>query len=436
MDKSKLNVLKAGVCFLEVEVRNPVDMQDSGNFTGSGFIISNSGSSRRLVATCAHVAPLSSHAVNLEFNNGFRAKGKVVYTDHCHDLSFIEFFDEQNLVVHQGFEFEKDVNDFELLTLIGGNEGYKSYIANGLVADTHILIDDRNTIGIQTSIPSAGGTSGSPIFNEDGKIVGMHIAATERCGFEMKIDIILDALDRFMMGVDKLESGITFEYENKYKLIQAGLITEEDNLNYFSQHSKILIIKDVDIHYENYSHLLPGDIVLKINNKLISNAFDAEKELNDSPNLVADILVKRNGNLIDKKIKLKNAVDENTATIFQWEDATFQDTNITTRRYYSIKEEGVLLSKYKPGSSFSRVGNSSSKINGGKGALITHVNGIRIKNLSDFRAVLNETRKTSISILYYDYICNLPLKFALCDVSYESFDEQNIIDFIPKEDAA
>jgi S1-C subfamily serine protease len=233
-----------------------------------------------------------------------------------------------------------------------------------------------------------------------------------------------------------LESGITFEYENKYKLIQAGLITEEDDLHYFSQNAKILIIKDVDVLYETFSHLLPGDIVIKINNKLISNAFEAEKELNDSPCLVADIMVKRNGNLINKKIKLKNAVDETTATIFQWENATFQDTNITTRRYYSIKEEGVLLSKYKPGSSFSKVGNSSSKINGGKGALITHVNGIRIKNLSDFRAVLSETRKTSISILYYDYICNLPLKFALCDVSYESFDEQNMIDFIPKEDAA
>ena len=430
MDKNILNQLKTGICFLEVEIRNPVDIQNSGSFIGSGFVITHPESQKKLIVTCAHVAPNSTRTINIEFSNGFRTKGKVVYTDHAHDFSFIEYEDDKNLQSGVPYEFEKVVSQFDTLTLIGGNEGYKSYVASGIVADPHILIDERNTVGIQSSIPTAGGTSGSAVFNEDGKIVGMHIAGTERCSFELAIEIILDALDRFIHEIPKLESGITFEYENKYKFISAGLITDEDETNYFSHSSKLLVIKDVDVLYEAFNLLMPGDVVLSINQEPVLNAFYAERFMNDSRNRNCDFTVKRNGKVIEVKFKLKVATQEKTNRILLWENCTFQDSNILTRRYYSIKEEGVLLSKCVSGSPFFMVGGESKKVNGGKGTLITHFNGIRVKNLDQFLKVLSENRPAAVSFHYYDYITVVPMKFIICDVSYDQVSE---VVFLEKE---
>jgi S1-C subfamily serine protease len=436
MEKMNLNELRSGVCFIEVEIPNPVDIQGQGCFTGSGFVISDLQSKRKLVATCSHVAPLSSRSIALEFNNGFRTKGKVVYEDHCHDLSLIEFEDANDQLDHIQYQFENNVSDFEQLTLIGGNEGYKSYVANGIVADNHILFDERNTIGIQTSIPSAGGTSGSPIFNEAGKIVGMHVSATERCGFEMKIEVILDSLDRFLKGKSKFESGITFAYENKFKFMDAGLISREDEESFFSKTSKLIVVKDVDVFYDSFNYLMPGDVILKINDCSIHNAFQAEKVMNDSQGLVCKILIKRSGVLFEKTIKLKNSIHETTSSILLWENATFQDTNITTRRYYSIKEQGVLMSKCNYGSPFSLVGVGSSKVYGGKGTLITHLNGIRVENLNEFKNVLRESQRSSVSLHYYDYISNYPQKFIICDVQYDQFNEMYLLNLKLEEIAA
>ncbi len=423
MNKNLINELKTGICFVEVNVRFPVDIQYSGSWTGTGFIIEDLKSKKRYIATCAHVAPLTSYSVSLEFINGFRTKGKVAYQDHCHDVSFIEFEDNKSLLVHTPFKFEKIVSDFESLTLIGGNEGYKSYVSDGVVADSNLLISERNTIGIQSSIQSSGGTSGSPIFNQHGKIVGMHASGTERCSFEISSEVILDSFERFTSGKSKKESGVTLDYENKYKYLSAGLISADDNQKYFENTTKLIIVKDCDIFYDSYLHLMSGDVILKVNGILVKNAFHFEKILNDSAEYLAKIEFFRNGSILNTMIRLVSADIEKTSHVLSWEGGTFQNSNILTRRYYSIKEEGVLMSKCLTGSLFYTVGTNSEKIRNGKGTLVTHLNGVRVKNLMEFINVLKETQRESISLHFYDYILNVPHRFCVCDVKYEEISE-------------
>lgn len=416
MEKEKLKKLKAGICYIEVERGTPVDYEQYGSFTGTGFLMQHPISKRKVVVTCKHLATMSCRSVAMEFANGFRAKGKVIYNDHSHDISFIDFEDPENLVDAEIFEIENEIEEFDSVTLIGSNEGYKSFSVNGIIAETHFPLGPRHTIGIQTNLACSNGTSGAPVFNDQGKLIGMHIQGTDKCSFEIRIEVVMDVLDKFFNSRPRFESGITFQYMNKYTLLDAGLISSEEDSELFLNVSNVLAIKDIDFFYDGHSKLMPGDLIIMVNGIRSNDPFEVDQLIDLSKDLVQEITFMRSGKVNTCQIVAKLAKAEITHRVALWEEATFQDTNIHTRRYYSIREEGVLLSKCGHASPLLLVGAHSQVVAGGKAALITHIDGERVRNLSEFHDVIARSKNASILIHYYDYMNMSPLQIQICEV--------------------
>lgn len=421
MDKNLLRELKKGVVFIEVERSTPVDCESYGTFHGTGFLMAEPVTGKRMVVTCKHLASLSCKSVFVEFDDGSKIRGKVVYNDHAHDIAFIEVEEAGQVADWIPVETENHVETFEVVTLIGCNEGYKSFAVSGIVAETHCLLNPRDTLGIQTNLACSHGTSGSPVFNDLGKIIGMHIQGSEKCSFEIRIEVILDVLKKFVTGTARKESGLTFVLVNKHVMQNAGLLQKSDAEKYFPTQNYVLAVKDVDQLYPASKKLLPGDIILSAGGSLVRNPFEVQKLIDSSRDEEVEIFYVRLGEIGKCRIRTLPGEKELTKNILSWEEGTFQESNIMTRRYLGIREEGVLLSKATHSSPFSNIGMYSQHMTMGKGALLTHVDGVRVTKLEDLIEVIANSTTGTIVLHYFDFMSLGLLQMHVCQIQSRNF---------------
>lgn len=111
---------------------------------------------------------------------------KVYRTDNAHDLALIKLADDEEtpkecavLEIEEASSDNGVIEVDDVVYMIGFNdgvdlgetkEGYKSQMTRGYVSQ---LTDETEFL---YSIPTLNGSSGSPILNKDGKVVGVHHA--------------------------------------------------------------------------------------------------------------------------------------------------------------------------------------------------------------------------------------------------------------------
>jgi S1-C subfamily serine protease len=404
MEKLLLKTLRTGVCFIEIDRKYPVNLSRPGQYFGSGFILNSKGKKNKIVCTCAHVISQNVSSVFIEFTNGFRSSAKVLYSDPIHDVAFVEFEDVENLFDMDDYQTCYNLEPFDDVTLIGCNEGYKAFVSTGIVADTNSLLAPRHSKGFQTSIQTAGGTSGSPIFNEQGKIVGMHTSGTERCSFEISIQIIEMIYQRFINNLPNKELGITLSYNNMFKVLSANHITPQMAELYFLNCPNVLYITDIDHSYHASGILYPGDIILNVNQQRVLSPIDFEVAINKNEGHEHSLHIIRYGMEIEVSVNSRCASIEITSKILEVNDAYFENITIKTRRFLGFNVDGIYFTYAPETSPFSSLGSTSTLYPNRKGVLITKLNGVPIKSVDDFFHLLNELNGTILTLNFIDFL--------------------------------
>ena len=82
------------------------------------------------------------------------------------------------------------------LLLIGNNEKEEYSIKRGRVANLNVNKGDRHSSYIHTTFDRTGGSSGSPVWNTKGEVIGIHARGTDTSSFELPINYVIDALKR------------------------------------------------------------------------------------------------------------------------------------------------------------------------------------------------------------------------------------------------
>jgi len=146
-----------------------------GGATGSGVIVSADG----LVLTAAHVSGRPGRPVTIIFTDGSRATGKTLGHNVRQDAGMVKITDEPPPPEGGGeggwpfVELAEDdtlVHDAYVIALghPGGYESERPYVARlGRVKSL-------GWGGITSSCTLIGGDSGGPLFDLDGKLVGIH----------------------------------------------------------------------------------------------------------------------------------------------------------------------------------------------------------------------------------------------------------------------
>ena len=163
-----------------------------GGAQGSGVIISEDG----YVLTAGHVSGQAGRTVTVILHNGKQLKGKTLGGDFELDAGLIKIEDKGEWSYAEMGK-SKDLGRGQWCVSIGHPGGYRPE-RSAPVRVGRIL--DNRANGIRTDCMLVGGDSGGPLFDTQGKIIGINsrIGASARSNLHAPIDAFTKGWDRMV----------------------------------------------------------------------------------------------------------------------------------------------------------------------------------------------------------------------------------------------
>jgi serine protease Do len=146
---------------------------------GSGFLIDQKDSTAYVV-TCYHVIA-DADEIKVTLNDGRQFKAEVVGKNRRTDLAVLKFTSKEKLVIAQwGDSSQSRVGDWVIA--VGNPFGLSSTVTSGIISTVARDIGGRSRgLGssivdgfLQTDASINMGNSGGPMFNIDGKVIGIN----------------------------------------------------------------------------------------------------------------------------------------------------------------------------------------------------------------------------------------------------------------------
>ncbi|MBI4680155.1 MAG: tetratricopeptide repeat protein [Nitrospirae bacterium] len=155
---------------------------------GSGFIVRPDGA----VVTNYHVI---SNARDIKVKVGDKVLDVegLIHTDKENDLVILKVKGEKLPIVKLG-DISK-VNIGEKVYVISSPEGLENTISDGLLSGVREITSDRKIL--QITAPISPGSSGGPVFNKDGEVIGIAtflIKEAQNLNFAMPVNLVKDKI--------------------------------------------------------------------------------------------------------------------------------------------------------------------------------------------------------------------------------------------------
>jgi serine protease Do len=352
---------------------------------GSGFIISNEG----YILTNNHVVA-DADEIKVKLGDGREFKAEIKGTDEKLDLAVLKIDVKGDLPVAKlGDSDTTQVGEWVMA--IGNPFGLNQTVTAGIVSATGRVIgsgpyDDF----IQTDASINPGNSGGPLFNAEGKVIGINaaiVAGGQGIGFAIPINMAKAVLPQL---------------EEKGKVTRGWLgvaiqpVTSELAKSFGVEGERGALVSDVTKDSPaDKAGLKSGDIILEFDGKQIL-------EMNYLPRLVA-------ATPVGKKVKLKllrNGKPKTVTVIIEQlkegegsaqpgaeQDRigmTVRELNPELAAQIGIKEtKGVVVMAVKPGG----LAEEAGIVNGD---VIKEINGARINTVADFTKAVSAQKKGGV----------------------------------------
>lgn len=405
--------------------------QDEGKLMGTGFIVDKE---LGYICTNQHVALVGELGTQkVTFYNGLELDAEPIYTDPWHDFAIIKVnpkhMPKESIVLPFG-EFPK-VDDKVLI--VGQNQGQQYSVQDGLVSS---LYETQSFLPVQTlviSLNTRGGSSGSPLVDEKGHVVGLNFARSETYASTIPIAYIRDALAELKKSQlpTRYGTGALFDYYSldqavRYDQFPVSEVTNYEKAFPLASH-KVLRVKQILPDSPAGQFMQPGDIIWSVGGEMIGpNLYDLERKLNMSKTLQASFEVFRKGKKQPIVSTLYNLRKVGSDAMVTFGGGVFFESGDGARFAFGAEPNRVLVTNIKPGGSFYNIFPSipdwyRSFIQ------IEAMDGIEIKTLDDLRkAIPSLVAKEHFSLKYknlayysgYNGMPYLSRQPTLVDVDY------------------
>jgi S1-C subfamily serine protease len=206
-----------------------VAKKDGSTHSGTGFIVHPSG----IIATAGHVVE-NAIFINLTFKNGAISDEAVVVTitpDKEIDLALLQI--AANNLPHVIFKSSDTVKAGAEITVIGNPRRLQNTITNGLISQLRQV--SKGVVWQQISAPISPSSSGSPVFNTNGFVIGIALSSlkgsdNQNLNFAIPSNYLMELMR---------ESGVTPDIDNKrYADISQGKLKNTNALDKIISHVK------------------------------------------------------------------------------------------------------------------------------------------------------------------------------------------------------
>lgn len=410
----QIRELKRSIVNIEANVSIGLSGDESGNWLGTGFVVD---AANGLVVTNRHVASRSPAAYKIHFLDGTSTnKVTLAYVDPWQDFAFLKVSTDglkgALKAVKLGDSFALRPQD--PVFLIGNNEAQEYTVLYGEVMNTEVTAGDRHSGDFQVSYRNRGGSSGSPVFDGQGTVVGLHYKGTDVTGFEIRVEYVKDALAQLGSGGCAPRRGETgcvmglmpiSDAEKNYHLppdIAERLRSAPDKVK------KMIYVHGVIPGEAAAGRLEPGDLVLDIDGTPVgSDLYKADKLVDARVGSATRLHVVRNGAELTVAVPVADAQAGKVRSFAQFSGGVVHDLTPELKRAYHIDTPGVFLSQADEGTSFSSLGVPQKGSPKNRIVEIQAVNGRRTPDLASFiRATAGLKDGDEINVTVRDFALN------------------------------
>jgi len=385
--------ISSGIVSIRVDSTRAFDTEWNSSTQATGFVVD---AKQGLILTNRHVVTSGPVVAEAIFLNNEEVRLIPIYRDPVHDFGFFRF-NPQKLRYVEPMELHLVPGAAAIgheIRVVGNDAGEQLSILSGTIARLNRKApnygrgkyNDFNTFYFQAASGTSGGSSGSPVVNIEGDVVALNAGANNSAAssFFLPLDRIDRALKLLQQGkpVSRGTLQTIFQFKPYDELRRLGLTEDTEQFVRLAHPEKtgMLVVEQVIPDSDAAGKLAPGDILIRINGKLVTQFVLLATIFDDNVGNKITIELERGGHHVTEEVLVGDLHSISPDEYMEFGDAIVHNLSYQQARHYNRPINGVYVSN--PGYVFSR-----SAIP--RGAVITEVGGITILNIADFEEIIN-----------------------------------------------
>jgi len=354
--KNTIDNVTNSIVSIQLEVPRAFETSRPMTSQGTGFVVD---AQRGIIMTNRHIVQPGPVTATAIFVNQEEVELRPIYRDPVHDFGFFRYdpeelrhIDVKSLPLHPelarvGVE----------IRVIGNDAGEKLSILDGTLARLNRdapnygihRFNDFNTFYIQAASGATGGSSGSPVINEQGKVIALQAGGAFLANTNMffPLDRATWALEHIQQNkqIHRGTMQSTFLHRSYAELRRLGLRDEQEAA--FREESPdaqgALVVEHILPEGPAAGTLEPGDILYSIDGQIVSSFIPLESYLDEQIGQTIEVEFLRGGIFKTGNIKVASLSDITPKRYLEIGRAVLHNFSYQQARHLNKPVKGVVI---------------------------------------------------------------------------------------------